>query len=239
MHSKNITISTISWARNEAEEELLTKALYQLSTLDIPFVVTDGGSPRSFVDDISQLPNATVLSAKEKGLWAQVTESLQQAAQKQPDFVLYTEPDKLDFFKQLPHILPTLTTTENTGVVVFARTAKGFSTFPAFQQMTETTINNCCAEVTGRICDHTYGPFLVHRSVLPHLLQSKEDLGWGWRPYCFGIAARMGLDIQVHENDFACPEDQREDDATERIYRMKQLEQNIRGIVHSTVAKLD
>ena len=44
--------------------------------------------------------------------------------------------------------------TDETGVLLAARSEKGFNTFPAFQRMSETTINNCCAELTGFPLDY-------------------------------------------------------------------------------------
>ncbi len=42
--------------------------------------------------------------------------------------------------------------------------------------------------------------------------------------------------MEAFEKDFYCPPHQRGDDANERIYRMKQLEQNISGLVLSLKA---
>ena len=86
-------------------------------------------------------------------------------------------------------------------------------------------------EVTGKEYDFTYGPFLLNRQLVPHLQKVKEDIGWGWRAYLFVLAHRLGLTLDAFIDDFVCPPDQRDDDQKERIYRMRQLEQNIRGIV--------
>jgi hypothetical protein len=45
--------------------------------------------------------------------------------------------------------------------------------------------------------------------------------------------------LQFIKDDFVCPPDQREDDGGERIYRMKQLAQNINGITLAANIKLD
>jgi hypothetical protein len=51
---------------------------------------------------------------------------------------------------------------ETTGVVIASRSSNSFATFPSFQQMTETTINNCCKEAIGKQIDYCYGPFLFN-----------------------------------------------------------------------------
>jgi hypothetical protein len=92
--------------------------------------------------------------------------------------------------------------------------------------------------VIGKKFDYTYGPFLLNSRLVPYLDHIKEDIGWGWRPYLFSVADRLGLEVAATTQNFQCPPDQQEDDAKERIYRMRQLEQNIRGIVLSTTINL-
>lgn len=235
MNRKDLAIATISWARDEGEEELLRAALGQLATLEIPVFVTDGGSKEGFLRYLRSFPHFTVLTAETKGVWPQAKNSLAAAYNTPASFILYTEPDKLFFFKHsLPSLLDSATGHPNLGVLMASRSAAGFSTFPAFQQMTETTINNCCKEVVGKGVDYTYGPFLLHREVVPHLNGLPDNIGWGWRPYAFSVAHQLGYSVEAYVADFNCPPDQREDDAAERIYRMKQLDQNIQGIVLST-----
>ena len=240
MTSTHLSIATISWARNDVEEQLLKASLQQLSHLNIPVFITDGGSGDAFIDFVQSLPNVTLLMAKEKGLQAQARNSLQAAYDSGPSFILYTEPDKEAFFQTgLPLLLESFQPANQFGIQLAARSAAGFASFPAFQQMTETTINNCCAEATGKRLDYTYGPFLLKRELVPYLNLLKEDVGWGWRPYLFILAHRSGLTVEAYVFDFYCPPGQREDDAKERIYRMRQLEQNIRGIILATQAQLE
>jgi hypothetical protein len=232
MNRQNISIATISLIRDEQEEQLLRSSLTQLAALDIPVFITDGGSPAGFLDFVASFPHFTILHAR--GLWAQAKNSIMHAHQSASPFILYTEPDKLDFFqKGLPDMLDQATVDAHTGVLLASRSDTGFATFPSFQQMTETTINNCLAEITGKAFDYTYGPFLLNRQLVPYLNLIHEDIGWGWRPFAFGIAHRLGLTVKAFTGHFFCPADQREDDAKERIYRMRQLTQNIQGLVQS------
>jgi hypothetical protein len=52
------------------------------------------------------------------------------------------------------------------------------------------------------------------------------------------MAHRTGLKLENYESEFNCPSGQREDDAAERIYRMKQLTQNINGLVQAATTEL-
>jgi hypothetical protein len=237
MKIDELCFATISLARNREEENLLTSSLKQLAELNIPVYITDGGSSKDFVEFLQSIPHFKIFEAK--GLWPQAKMSITQAAKSSTRFIFYTEPDKPEFFaNHLKKMLCRINVDEKTGVVLASRSAKGFSTFPSFQQMTETTINNCCKEVFGKEMDYCYGPFLFNRQLIPLLEKLDNNIGWGWRPFVFAIAHRLGLEVANFEDDFNCPPDQRADDASERIYRMKQLTQNINGITHAATINL-
>ncbi|HEV7331046.1 MAG TPA: hypothetical protein VGN63_08415 [Flavisolibacter sp.] len=233
MDKTNLAIATITWARDEKEEALLGESLTALSQLGIPLFVTDGGSTPSHQALVRALPNVSFFQTK--GLWAQAKKSITEAHLSGAKTVLYTEPDKLEFFRQhLPLIIENSQGSEDNGIVIAARSARAFASFPAFQQMTETTINRCCAEITGLATDYLYGPFLFSTQLLPYLDVLPDNCGWGWRSFLFAKAHLLGFKLGVVEGDYFCPSDQQADDAGERIYRMKQLAQNIDGIVLAT-----
>ena len=240
MNKKGVSIATITWARDEEEEQLLRISLQQLATLEVPVYITDGGSNAAFLENLHSFPHFTLVPATEQGLWAQAKNSLLAAYRSGTPFIFYTEPDKFNFFHYgLSQMLAAIQTDEQSGIVLAARSAVGMATFPPFQQMTETTINNCCTEVTGHRVDYSYGPFLLNRQLVPYLIQMQEDIGWGWRPYTFGMAHRLGYRIEAYMDDFSCPLQQRTDSPKERIYRMRQLSQSIHGLVLSTQTEVD
>lgn len=234
MQKEELVIATITLARDTQEEQLLRKSLQVLAAFDIPVIVTDGGSNDSFVSFLKSFPHFTVLN-KGGGVWEQAKNSVLQAYASGVPFIWYTEPDKHDFFQKILNAgMDEITLGEKLGVLLFSRSASAFKTFPSFQQMTETSINNCCREIIGGDVDYTYGPFIMNSLLAPYLHEVQNDPGWGWRPFIFGLAHRTGLIVEAKTSDFYCPEDQRDDDAKERIYRMRQLHQNIEGLVLST-----
>jgi hypothetical protein len=239
MNKNNVSIATITWARDSHEEKLLRKSLIRLAELNIQVFVTDGGSNGDFLNFLENFSNFHILSTDGRGVWAQVKNSLAGAYSSGSDFILYTEPDKYDFFDHsLPKMIDDATVFQQSGIITASRSEAGFASFPAFQQMTETTINNCCAEIIDKTADYTYGPFLMNSRLVPYLYLVNEDIGWGWRPYIFGIAHRLGYNIETYTGDFLCPSAQQEDSAAERVYRMRQLSQNIQGVILSTTVKI-
>jgi hypothetical protein len=237
MNQRNIAIVTMTWARDESEEALLRLSMESLARLDIPVIVTDGGSNADFTGFLRSFPQFTVSEQKKGGLWSQVKNGLLAAYQKNVQHICYTEPDKEQFFREGLSRLITQSEMmpDNTGVLLAARSEKGFNTFPAFQRMSETTINNCCAELTGFPLDYTYGPFIFHRKLLPYLLNLPDDIGWGWRTAVFGVGGRMGYNIETITDDYSCPVSQREESSAEKIYRMRQLVQSVQGVVQATM----
>jgi hypothetical protein len=240
MNKPNLVIATITLARNAAEEKLLIESLTQLARLNIQVFITDGGSSGSFLQFLSSVPHFFLSTTSVKGVWAQARHSLLEASQVNSNFILYTEPDKFTFFtKFLPQLIAQPLHQEQTGIILASRSKAGFATFPSFQQMSETAINNCCKEIINQSFDYTYGPFILNKKLVPYLQLVQEDIGWGFRPYLFGIARRLELSIESYEGDFTCPLEQTTDSATERIYRMRQLSQNIQGLVLSTSISID
>ncbi|WP_247235044.1 hypothetical protein [Telluribacter sp. SYSU D00476] len=231
MNKNYLAVATMTWVRDAQEEQLMREAMQHLAELDVPVYITDGGSGEEFLAYLSGFSHFTVQRADEPGVWPQVRQSLSAMADSVP-FVLYTEPDKAEFFcTSLQDFIDKAPDSDQVGVVLASRSQDAFATFPAFQQHTETTINRCCAEITTKLFDYTYGPFLFNRKLVPYLAPLEKEIGWGWRPYVFCLAHRLGYDVESQALEVPCPVDQRQDDPKERIYRMRQLNQNIQGIV--------
>jgi hypothetical protein len=239
LDKRHIAIATITWARDAGEEQVLRQSLESLAALDIPVFVTDGGSGQEFLNFLKSFPQFTLLTSQARGVWAQAKSSLQAAFSAGSAFICYTEPDKGDFFRTaLSSFLAAAPDQDPAGILLASRSASSFTSFPAFQRTTETAINQCCAEVIGPAVDYTYGPFLMRRDLVAYLDLVKEDIGWGWRPFIFGIAPRLGYQVASWQGEFNCPEGQQADSPAERLYRMRQLSQNIQGLVLSTTVSI-
>jgi hypothetical protein len=230
-----IPVATLTLARSAAEQALLERALKRLADGRRSIAVADGGSGAPFVEAIGALPGTTVVPPEGRpGLLAQVKGSLRAACDTGSRAILYTEPDKEEFFTGAVEVfLRTAGAIDDAGVVLAARSARSFATFPDTQRYTEGVINTLCGEYTGVPGDYSYGPFLVDRRLVPHVLSIADDIGWGWRPFVFALARRLGLRVDLIEGDYVCPPEQRVDDAAERLHRIRQLEQNLRGLLLS------
>ena len=227
-----VAIASPTLVRNPLEELLLRGALESLARLELPLFVCDGGSGADFTSFVRRLPRTTLVPSSGAGLVEQVKASLRAAHASGAAFVLYTEPDKQTFFEQkLEALLTRAPRGEGIGVVLAGRSSSSFGTYPGTQRYTEGTINHLCGAHLGAAGDYSYGPFLLHREMIPHADAAGPELGWGWRHFMFAIAHRLGRQIVHVEGDFPCPEDQRHEDECERLHRLRQLGQNGNGLV--------
>ena len=239
MDQQRIVIATMTWARDEQEERLLRESLAYLAREQITTFITDGGSGPQFIEFLRRVPNFHIFNAARAGVLPQLKQSLLAAQDSGADFILYTEPDKKLFFEGKLHgFISAAPSDESVGIVLASRSAGSFATFPAFQQYTESVINHLCAEIIGAQVDYTYGPFLFNRQLAGYLDLIADEVGWGWRPYLFGVARRAGYKIVSLVDDYPCLPEQQEDSRPERIYRMRQLSQSIEGLVLSTKVAL-
>lgn len=219
-------------ARDAQEAELLRDALGLLAQLGVPVAVADGGSPETFVRFLAKQPRVHVAHPRRQGLVGQIAASLQEAAEFDTAFVLYTESDKHVFFRDhVNDFVRRAPAGADVGIVVASRSPAGFATFPPLQRRTEATINDLTGDVVGHPGDYSYGPFLVHRALVPYLDRVPAEIGWGWRHFLFAIAHRVGYRVATIEGEYSCPPAQGAGDATERVHRLKQLAQNVQGLV--------
>lgn len=234
MTPDNVAVATVTWARSESEEALLARSLARLAEAGLPVAVADRGASASFGDALKRLPGFSITVPAEQGLAAQVEASIALAARFERPFILYVEPDKEIFFgPRMSDFLRRAPDGENVGVVLASRTEASYATYPPMQRYTESVINRLCTELIGEAGDYSYGPFLTNRVLLPSLSNLDRSLGWGWRHFAFHTAHRRGLRVVHIVDDYPCPPDQRAEDGADRTHRLRQLGQNILGLIHS------
>ena len=51
--------------------------------------------------------------------------------------------------------------------------------------------------------------------------------------FLFASARRMGYRMRHHVGHYPCPADQRSEDETDRVHRLRQLRQNVEGLIAS------
>lgn len=227
-----LAVATMTWARSAHEELTLRRSLQRLAHTGLRVSVADVGNNPGFADFLGALPAFTVMVPDGAGLVAQVKASIEMAARFGTPYILYTEPDKESFFSgALTDFIERAGDEWHVSVVLASRDERSLRTFPPMQRYTEGVVNHLCAEFLGCSGDYCYGPFLMDRGLLPVIADLPPDLGWGWRPFVFRAARHRGLRVSHVTGDYPCPPDQRTEDEDERRHRMRQLTQNVLGLI--------
>lgn len=239
MHPRDVAVATITWARTPAEDASLIDALTRLVALGLPTVVADRGTSETLSRFLTAQPGLQVIPADataHPGLVRQVQLALGHAAATGRRAILYTEPDKAGFFGEclasgLLDLIARVPDDERACVVLAARSARSLETFPPTQRYTEAVINRLCGERVGVPGDYSYGPFVMPAALVPVVASMDPSLGWGWRHALFVAAHERGLDLQHVVGEHPCPDDQRDEDAREWAHRLRQLSENLRGLI--------
>ncbi|MGE3509992.1 MAG: hypothetical protein AB7N65_14030 [Vicinamibacterales bacterium] len=232
MRIADIAVATITWARSDAEQALLNTSLRRLTEAGMPVAVGDRGENTAFTRLLGSLPGLQVCVPSEAGLVSQIRVSMAAAATFGRRFILYVESDKHLFFG--PHLrdfLERVPADDTLGVAIAGRSAASFATFPPMQRYTEGVINQLCRDLLGKEGDYSYGPFVMNRTLLPHIASFDPSIGWGWRHSMFAAAVRAGLDLVHFQGDYRCPPDQQHEDEAERRHRLRQLSQDVLGLL--------
>lgn len=232
--ASSVIIATMTWAKDATEEVVLRASLAALASHNLPVVVTDGGSSQRFVEYLRSFPHFEVLTVSRAGVVGQTRSSLRAAREYKRRFVLYTEPDKELFFtRTLGDVVAHANAIkdERHGVSIIARSDESFATYPATQRTTEAAINRLCARETALQTDFCYGPLLLRSELSTEMDAIEDELGWGWRFTLCVLAHRRGFHLASFTADLPCPHEQRGDDQGARLHRMRQLRQNLAGLM--------
>jgi len=232
MPNTTVAIVTMTWARTRDEEELLLHSLRIVATLGFPIALADREGRREFVDELARLPHSVVVAAGERGLVPQIKAAFDGAGRYTPDLLLYTEPDKAVFFAgAAAQVVERGLRVGVPALILASRSTASVATFPPMQQYTESVVNRLTGELIGERGDYSYGPFLMPRQLLPVVATLPGQLGWGWRFAIFRAAHREGIAIEHAVGDLPCPLEQRHEGEKEREYRIRQLGENLLGLV--------
>jgi hypothetical protein len=237
VNPSDIAVATITRVRGLDDERAVKQSLATLVATGIPVAASDGGSPKRFVDWLRRLPNLT-LAKRGDTLVRQVRASLVEAHQTGRPFILYTEADKRDFFAGgLAEFIARASIAGSIGIQLAARSESAFTTFPPYQRLAEASASELCRRTIGANTDYFYGPFLVRRELARLVFSASDDLGWGWRPFLFVAASRLGHRIVGIRGDYNCPHDQRREQDRDKEHRLRQFTDNVRGLLDGVMEK--
>jgi hypothetical protein len=237
MNLSDIAVATVTRVRGREEKRTVRLSLRTLLASGIPVAAADGGSSKGFRDWLRRLPNVT-LTEGHHSLVGQVQAGIAEAHKTGRPFILYTEPDKRDFFAGgLADFVERAAIAGSIGIQLAARSTSAFATFPPFQRLAEARANDLCRRTIGADTDYFYGPFLVRRELAHLVCSASVDLGWGWRPFLFVTASRLGHRVVGIPGNYECPRDQRSEHDRDKEHRLRQFTDNVRGLLEGVMAR--
>lgn len=224
MKSK-VAIAAPSLIRTKEEEKIVIETISNLNLLNIPIIITDGGSPKKAKSKIKKLSNVTLYEAK--GLTNQLFTSFKQA-QKIAENIFYLHTDKLDFSKNIARDMINKFEFQKKTIFIPTRTKESFSTYPVFQQEIENFLNLFISDYIGIKNDYYFGPKIFPSSLVKHLDQVNIDLGWGIEAFFYVLAKRLKLNFEFYTCFVNAPKDLGSVDEIKR-YRLKIVSDQISG----------
>jgi hypothetical protein len=235
-----ITVATMTWVRDAEEQDRVQAGLASLARrFRVVAANREADAIPDALHEVAALPNLTVIPAPQPGLVSQVRTAFAEAAGHGADWILYTEPDKVEFFQDhLDAFLEraAMDAAPDTAVVVAGRSPARFAALPLVQREAEALINTWTGRFTEQPGDYSYGPFLLAAACAHWVQTATDDIGWGWRHYMFGLCRRHARQIVHVQGDYPSPpatvEPSRED-----LLRQRQLAENIRGLLQAAAPR--
>jgi len=227
---KATAIATMTAARSDWEADILGAAIEQLSQLGMPIFAADAGSIAAFTDRVRRVSQ---LEFWEEGttLVRQIKACFRRVLRTDHRVVLYTEPDKTEFFESGARFFLEETRGCRAAACIAARDRESFATFPPVQRSAERAFNDVANNALGIATDMLYGPLVLDLELAAtYLDQLPDDLGWGWRTYVIARCVLAGKRVATVVGPFRCPLKQRTENSRDRAYRLTQLKQNVEGL---------
>lgn len=156
--------------------------------------------------------------------------------------ILWTEPEKVDLIRNIPKIIRSIQD-GHADVVIPARSAKSWETWPAFQQKTEQEANAVYAQVTGlHGFDPMHGPVAFERKAAryfvlfdPTLYGVHDKYIQHYAPLVARSAGKRVVSVLV---DTSYPEAQREEEENSLVPMMKEKRINQRDEISADYARM-
>ena len=231
-----LAITTLSLIRTSKERKVVFSTIAELSKLQIPIVIVDGGSSEQDKKEISSFPNVKLFET-DKGLMDQLILSHKEAI-KMAEYIFYLHSDKFSFVKNnCQKMIDFYGRLENKGMLIPVRSKRSFKTYPPYQRRVERFLNFFMSDYIGTASDYYTGPKIYPASLVTYLKQLQGDIGWGIEAYFYVIAKRLGLPFNFINCEMSAPKDI-ENEEVMKFYRLQIANWQIEGLIQGLKTKL-
>ena len=224
--TNKIAVATMTLDKPGNGEEML-EALSNLSKYKV--FVSDGGSSKDFVNSLCKMgffvESAFGLAAQHRNVFLRAGNYVGNG------LVIYTEPDKKQFFKEGLEKSISDFNDNNLDFAVVSRRDEILNTFPESYRLTEGAVNAYMAHVLGfEKFDGIYGPKLFRGDfAVKEISRKQAEKLQGWQTLMYLIARAHKTKLNISQLPYAAPfpESQRAEENIE--YRIKQAKDNLIG----------
>lgn len=222
-------VATYTLIRTEAEGKIVTKTIEELSKLNIPVIIVDGGSPEKDITALKQLPNIFLYEGiKEWG--KQIIISNKEAAKK-ADYVFFLQSDKLEFVKNYAgSMLETYEKLQTKGICIASRSREAQMKYPQYQRIQEEFMNFFIGDYIGIKQDYFSGVRIYPSSLVKYLQHIKGDIAIGVESYLYALAKRLKLPFSFITYPIMSPPDTDNEEIAKQ-YRLKITQWEIEGFL--------
>lgn len=230
-----IAFAAPSLIRTKDEGKIVLGTISNLSRLNIPIIITDGGSPKEDKLKINKLPNVTLYEAK--NLTDEITFSLKEGA-KIAENILYSQSDKLDFSKNVAtNLIKTYLELPPKSILIPSRTKESFNSYPKYQQTVENFLNFFMSDYIGIKNDYYLGPKIFPSILVKYLDQITKDIEWGIEAFLYVVAKRLNLNFKFFDVFVKPPKDIGTKEEI-KLNRLKSITRQLEGFYQGLNAKI-
>jgi hypothetical protein len=229
MNPERVVLATTTKYENGIESDEVRKdlALQLLSSarkIGYKVIVVDSSNNADFSNQLRNLGIVVHLDDK-LDLTSQRNAAYKLATQQGTEFILWTEPEKTTLIDYIPDMMK-LFDEEDLDIVVPRR--KSLSSYPSFQQETETEGNATWKRLTGIDLDVFFGPRVWRKEVNNYFLNANSIKKHNdkWALYIPLLNAVLdNKKVGSIEIDYYYPQQQAETEENSQVFRDKRLKQ--------------
>lgn len=230
-----IAIAAPSLIRTKDEGDIVIQTINNLSTLSIPIIITDGGSPKEYKKIIQNIPGVIFLEAN--NLTNELVYAFNKAASVAEN-IFYLQTDKIDFSKTIaPSLIKEYLKLNSKSILIPNRTQESFSTYPAFQHTVENFLNFFIGDYIGINNDYYLGPKIFPSELVKYLSQLKGEIGWGVEAFLYVVAKRLNYNFKFYEAFVKSPKDI-EGQVSIKLNRLHSVSRQLDGFYQGLEVKL-
>ncbi|MBI5804122.1 glycosyltransferase [Candidatus Pacearchaeota archaeon] len=237
-----VTIATTTYDKNEEKESrAIINALREWHDLGFNIVVSDGGSSKNLLNQMSEIGKIKIRQRKSEKVGTGIRQAIAEAF-RESDVVIFSDGDKGGSYGFQAKAKEFLSELEDRDILVVGRTDNSFDSYPPFQRKIEREIDNYfyskfIKRISGQdVSDVTYGPRIIGKNAEKYFTDTTYET-WAAAYEPILTAARAGLKVGEVKADIKFPSERKEVGDFQKAYRICQAFQLVEPIISQMLSR--